>query len=390
MPPRRPAERASTLGRAIPLGRYAGVRVQAHWSVLVVLVLLAGLLAGGVLPASVPGRPVGLYWLTGVVAAAVFLATLLAHELAHALVALHFGMRVERITLWMLGGLTELGGEPPSPRADALVAAAGPAASLLLGVLFAAAGWLFAGSGLLAAALVWLAAVSLLLGVFNLLPGAPLDGGRLLRAVLWAHYRDRARAAQISARAGRGLGMFLIGLGVFELLAGAAAGLWLAMVGWFVLSGAAAEGTASRDERLRGRTVREVMTRPPTTAPSWWSVSEFIAHLGRAHPSDQAFALVDLDGHAQGVLSVRDLTRVRPDRRATTRLRDLSRGGPPPTATPDTPLVDVVPAIRLDGGIAVVVEDGRLIATLAMRDIEAAADRANCGLAAADHRGGSR
>ena len=142
---------------------------------------------------------------------------------------------------------------------------------------------------------------------------------------------------------------------------------------WFVVNGGAAQGAATRDERLVGRTVRGVMTCPPAAAPSWWTVSDFLAHLGRAHPGDRVFALVDLDGQAQGVLRVRDLTQVRPDRRGTTRLRDVSGGVRPLIVTPDAPLIDLAQTIPLCGGIAVVVEADRLIATVALRDIEAAA-----------------
>ena len=182
--PRRRHE--TPFGTGIPLGHYGGVRVDAHWSVLVIVALLTELLAASVLPDAAPHHSRAAYIGIAAAGAVVFLAGLLAHELAHALVARHYGMPVQRITLWMLGGMTELGGEPPSPRADALVAAAGPATSLVLGGGFAGLAWL-AGGGLLGSALAWLAVVNVFLGVFNLLPGAPLDGGRLLRALLWRH-----------------------------------------------------------------------------------------------------------------------------------------------------------------------------------------------------------
>jgi hypothetical protein len=148
------------------------------------------------------------------------------------------------------------------------------------------------------------------------------------------------------------------------------------MIGWFVLTGPGAQPAATRDERLLGRTVRDVMTCPPAAAPSWWSVSDFLVHLGRAHPGDQVFALVDLDGQAKGVLRIRDLTQVRPDRRVTTLLGEVSYGTRPLTVQPDTPLIDVGQTIPVHGGIAVVVEDDWLIATVAVRDIEAAATAA--------------
>ena len=142
---------------------------------------------------------------------------------------------------------------------------------------FAALAWLIGTSGLIGAATMWLAGVSLLLGVFNLLPGAPLDGGRVLRAVLWGHYRDRARASDASARVGRAIGFAFVALGVLEFLYGAVAGLWLALIGWFMLSGAAGERYLALMERVRGLSVRDVMTAPPTLALSWQTVSDFVA-----------------------------------------------------------------------------------------------------------------
>lgn len=166
------------------------------------MALLTDLLAASVLPDAAPHHSRTAHIAIAAAATVVFVAGLLGHELAHALVARHYGMPVQHITLWMLGGMTELGGEPPSPRADALIAAAGPATSLALGGGFAGLAWL-AGGGLLGSALAWLAVMNVFLGGFNLLPGAPLDGGRLLRALLWRHYQDRARATDISAQMGR-------------------------------------------------------------------------------------------------------------------------------------------------------------------------------------------
>jgi Zn-dependent protease len=204
-----------------------------------ILVLFAEVLATSALPAARPGHSASAYWLFGVVTAVVFLITVVAHEVAHAFTARHFGIRVKGITLWMLGGVTELDGESPSPRADAVVAAAGPATSIGLGALSAGLAWWVGGSGLLDAALAWLAGVSVFLGLFNLLPAAPLDGGRLLRALLWRRYDDRARAGYVTARVGRGIGFILIALGVVELiLTGSLAGLWFGFVGWFIVGSA--------------------------------------------------------------------------------------------------------------------------------------------------------
>jgi Zn-dependent protease len=240
------------------------------------MALLAQSLAIVVLPAAAPGRPRWVYWLVAVAAAALFLASLLAHEVAHALVARRYGMRVERVTLWLLGGVAELGGQPSSPRVDLRVAVVGPLTSVAAGGVFFAA--VFAGAGLLprvcVAALSWLAWINVVLAVFNLLPAAPLDGGRVLRALLWRRWGDQARAQVAAAKAGRGLGAGLIWLGLLQILVTHnLGGIWLALVGWFLIAAANAERRASEQAaRLRGLTVRTAMNPhsagPPRTCRS--------------------------------------------------------------------------------------------------------------------------
>src|SRR6266568_6666748 len=216
-----------------------------------------------------------------------------------------------------LGGFTELDGESPSPRADAVVAVAGPGTSIGLGAVSAALAWWAGSSGLLGAGLGWLAAVSMLLGVFNLLPGAPLDGGRLMRAVLWRHYHDRARASHVAARVGRALGFVLIALGFVELIAaGSLAGLWIAFVGWFIVGAATAEAHAGQAEGLKGLRVGDVMAHSPTVLADWWTVEQVLAHASPDHAATQAFPLVDFEGQATGALTLRDLHRIPVGRRA--------------------------------------------------------------------------
>jgi Zn-dependent protease len=170
------------------LGRIAGVQVAANWSVLVILALIVVGLAAGRLPLVAPGRSALTSAVTGALSGLVFLASLLAHEVSHAVVARQNGIAVEGITLWLFGGFAQLRGEAASPGADLRIAGIGPVVSALLGGGFFAAGALVAagdGGPLLLSALSWLAVINIVLAVFNLIPAAPLDGGRVLRAVLW-------------------------------------------------------------------------------------------------------------------------------------------------------------------------------------------------------------
>ena len=228
----------------IPLGRVAGFPLTVHWSVLVILWLFTWSLAAS-LPDVAPGYSRAAYWLAGAVGGAVLLASLLAHELTHAIVARRAGVEVVGVKLWLFGGIARLGGEARTPRTAFWIAASGPATSLGLAALFACltVGLRAVGApDIVVSVASWLAAINCVLGVFNLLPGAPLDGGRILRAYLWRRHGDAVRAEIGAARAGRILALILIGLGLLEFLAGSlVGGVWMAFIGWFLLMAAREE-----------------------------------------------------------------------------------------------------------------------------------------------------
>src|SRR5579862_3995492 len=205
------------------LGRIAGIEVGIHWSLLVIGVLLVGSLASGVLPAYAPHAH-GSYLAAAVLAVALFFASILAHELAHSIVARRRGQGVNGITLWLLGGVSELGTESKNARDELQVAIAGPATSFALGAVFGVLAYAFdafvAPGTLLPTVAGWLAVVNIVLAVFNLLPGAPLDGGRVLAAMLWMHNGNRRRSQVSAARAGRVLGTVLIAASLAFVFAG--------------------------------------------------------------------------------------------------------------------------------------------------------------------------
>ncbi|MET7402280.1 site-2 protease family protein [Dactylosporangium sp. NPDC005572] len=362
------------------LGRVAGVEVGVNWSVLIVFVLLAWLLAAGRLPAGYPGRPGWAYAVAGLSAAAVFLLGLLAHEVSHAVLARRNGLQVEGITLWVFGGVARLRGEPSTPGADARIAGVGPLVSLLIGVGFAAVAAVLAaaGAGLAVGTVRWLAWINVLLAAFNLFPAAPLDGGRLLRAGLWKWRGDRAWATAAAARAGQGFGAVLIAVGFVQLASGAAfGGLWLLLIGWFIVAAAGAERRqAELGKALAGIRVADVMTPDPVTAPADLTVADFVDHeLREARHS--AIPLVDESGPA-GLVTLARLRRVPPQQRASTRLRDAACPmSEVPVARPDEAIVDLVP--RLSGstdGRALVVSEGRLVGVVSPRDVRRVVQRA--------------
>jgi CBS domain-containing protein len=260
--------------------------------------------------------------------------------------------------LWMLGGVTELEGEAPSPRADAAIAAAGPAVSLVIGVVCVALAWLFGTADLFGAALAWLGGVNVLLGVFNLLPGAPLDGGRVLRAMLWWHSHDRARAADRAARVGRALGILLIALGLLEFLGGSLTGLWLAFIGWFIVTSAAGERYAARIQGLRGVLAGDAMTAAPVVAHGWWTVEQFLSALQPGELTQPGFPVVDFAGQVTGAITLGDVKRaINKD----ARIRDIggSRRLPPLLVRTDDPVEAVLTRLRLHSGLAVVIDAER-------------------------------
>ncbi len=366
---------------SVGVGRIGGVPVRVHWSVVVIAGLLAWSLAAQVFPQSYPDASDGATWIAGSIAAVVFLLGLLAHELSHAVVARRHGVRVEDITLWALGGIARLRDEAPDARADLRIAGAGPLASVLLGLLFGAAAWLLDAvgiDGLPVGALVWLAWINLLLAAFNILPGAPLDGGRLLRAALWTWRGDRLWATVTAARAGRALGLLLVGLGVAQLVVlGSAAGLWLALIGWFILGSATAEGQQAKlADSLTGVLVRDVMTPDPETVPAGLAVGEFVEHhlLVRRHTT---FPVLDLVGRPSGLVTA---ARIKALPRSAWDLTPLAAVAWPmdevPVAAPEEPLADLLPRLGgPTGGRALVLDGGRLVGIVSPLDVTRALER---------------
>jgi Zn-dependent protease/CBS domain-containing protein len=358
------------------LGRIAGIPVGLNWSVLFVFALLAWELAGLVLPHDQPGHPVALYWIAGTVATILFFASLLAHEAAHALVAKHHGIAVRRITLWLFGGVSELEGEALTPGTEFRVAVVGPLTSLAVAV--AAGGCsllLHDGSGaapVVAAALGWLAWINLLLAGFNLIPAAPLDGGRILRAVLWHRSGDRVRATTTATRCGVAFGYALIVLGVLECLTVGVLGLWFVFLGWFLLSAARAEQT---DMLLRSSlgdaTVAGLMTADPVTFPASGTVAELVDRRLH-HFRFSTYPLVSPDGRLVGLTTLSRIRHVPPDHRSATRLVDTAVPlADVPIAAPDEPVATLLQRMQSspDGRALVVDGAGRLVGIVSPSDI---------------------
>ncbi|QZT63420.1 site-2 protease family protein [Mycolicibacterium austroafricanum] len=358
----------------VVLGRVRGLTVSVHWSVVVIVWLFAWSLAS-TLPGSAPGYPDAVYWVAGFCGAVLFAAGLLAHELAHAVVARRSGIPVPEVTLWLFGGVARLAGEAKTPRDEFRMAAAGPALSLALSAVFAAVAAGLAGSGISPLATevaAWLAAANAVLAVFNLLPGAPLDGGRILRAYLWHRHGDPVRAAIGAARAGCVVAYLLIGLGLLEFLLGSLiGGAWLAFIGWFLLTAARDEDAAVRARTsLAGVRVVDVMTPNPRTVPESLSVQGFIDDhlLGDRH---SAYPVTSGDGTCTGLVTLSQVRAVPPGERVGTRLADVViPRGRMATAEPAEPLVAVLERLdRSTGNRIVVMAGDRVVGVVTAADV---------------------
>jgi Zn-dependent protease len=296
------------------IGRVAGAPVILTPSVGVILALLAWSLAAAQLPEAAPGRSDLAYAVVGMLTSAVFLATLLAHEASHALVARRHGIAVRSITLWLFGGVARLDAAAAGAATELRVAVAGPLASI--GVAFGAGALAIAAeavdaSDLAVAALWWLAVVNGLLAGFNLLPAFPLDGGRVYRALRWRRSGDELDATRHAVALGRTISLVLMAVGAAEfLLGGLLSGLWLVLIGWFVRAAGDGEAAAVEARAALGeRTVARVMTPDPTCVEGTSTVAELLEHwvLGTRHT---AFPVRDGHGGIAGLVTLDQIRAV--------------------------------------------------------------------------------
>jgi Zn-dependent protease/CBS domain-containing protein len=358
----------------IRLGEIAGVRIGVNWSVIVIFLLITFGLAAGRFPMLYPDLPAGAYVAAGLAAGVVFLLSLLAHEVAHTIVALRNGVPVESITLWLLGGVARMSGDASTPGAAIRIAAIGPAVSLILAAAFAVTALAVQAlgfSGLGPGVFWWLALINGLLAVFNLIPAGPLDGGRVLRGFLWKRSGERYGSAITAARIGQGFGWVLIAFGVASFLAVGLGGLWLALIGWFLTFMARAEeDQAQASQLLGGVRVRDVMTPDPTSVGRTLSIRDLLdKHILVNRYS--TFPVVDSFGRMEGLVTLNRIKQVPADRQEVTTVGDVAC--PPEevaTAAPDDELIDLMP--RMSGcpdGRAIVLESDRVVGIVSPRDV---------------------
>jgi len=323
------------LSGGLRLGRVLGIPVAVHWSLLLIFLLVLFNLALGVFPSWHPDWSPVLNWLTATSAAILFFASVLGHELSHSIVAERQGIHVARITLFLFGGVSEMQEEPQSPGSEFLIAVVGPVTSLTIGAAAVLAGtWgveldplggfpavseTVRGLNPVRTLLVWLGPINLLLGIFNLVPGFPLDGGRVFRSALWWLTGDIIKATRWAAGIGQLFGWILIFLGFMNLFGGSAAqGLWLVLIGWFLINAAG----MSYQHMFLGQALKHLkatdLMRDVTVVEPELSVQEFVDDC--LMRDDQLSYPVVLDGQLVGIVGLREVQKLERDKWPWTRV----------------------------------------------------------------------
>jgi Zn-dependent protease len=354
----------------LSIGRYGGVEVRLNWSLLAVVALIVWSLNDGVFPSQNPGLSHNTYLGMAVVASLLFLASIALHELGHSWVALREGIEVDSITLWLFGGVSQLKGRFASPGAEFRVAVSGPLVSIVLGVLFvliAVAGLPSAVDGVAA----WLGYINLILAAFNLLPASPLDGGRVLHAVLWRAKGDFAWATRVASEIGQAFGYLFIALGIaMFVFQGSFSGAWLAFIGWFLLQGARAEARyVATEQALGDLRVRDLMVRHPVTVEADSTLGRFMDDVAGSHRFTTYPVLEG--GRPVGLLAFASVAAVPRSEWDTRRVRDtMFPLDDVPLLTEDETAVDALEELSAPtGNRGLVVDDGRLAGLLSITDI---------------------
>ena len=263
------------------IGTIAGISIEINFTWLIVFGLIIYTFSTGQLPVLLPHATAAQLWITGLITALLFFASLLLHELAHSLMAQHLGAKVARITLFIFGGVSQMTHEPKDPGSEFKISVVGPLTSIVLGLGFLA---LYRGLKLMDMPRLWSAPcllvgeINLLLAAFNMLPAFPLDGGRVLRSILWHTWGSLERATRAASTAGRWFGYLMIGFGIMQLMAGQfTGGLWMLALGWLLSSMAAASYQRVQfDQALGGVHVHDLMSSPVATIPADTSLEDAV------------------------------------------------------------------------------------------------------------------
>jgi Zn-dependent protease/predicted transcriptional regulator len=350
------------------IGRIAGIDIYINFSWFIIIIFLTFSLAVGWFPAVIRGYSAVAYAILGLLSSLLLFVSVLLHELAHSLVARARGLPVKNILLFIFGGISDLEQEPKSPGVEFQMAFVGPLVSLLIGGLSLLITYLLGGTGSpWGAMMAYLAGANLLLGVFNLIPGFPLDGGRVLRSIVWKITGNVRTATRVATTVGQIIAYALIAWGILLFFAGnTLSGLWIGFTGWFLLSAAQSANTQSMvDTVFSGVTVGQVMDTHVTTVPANISVQRLVDEYFL--PQGLRSALVLQGGVLGGLVTLSDIRHVPREEWGQTPVGFIMIPAERlHSVRPEQPLRD---ALRLLGSqninqLPVVQQDGQLVGVL--------------------------
>jgi len=361
------------MGSAFNIGRLFGIQFRLHYTWFIIFLLVTFSLSWQVFPVLYPGWTGLTYWAIGIVTSLLFFASVVAHELAHSLVGRANGIPIKSITLFIFGGVAQMTREAARPGAELKMAAAGPVCSLVIGGLFALLWFLTRGVlEPIAALAFWLAQINVVLAIFNLIPGFPLDGGRVFRSLLWRFTGDYKRSTQIAVRVGRGVGYSFIGIGIIVAilsLSGLApfglgwfSGLWLAFIGWFLENAASSSYRQVRwRDALHGFSASQVMTSAYPTVPPNITVKELVQGyiLTGGH---HVFMVAD-EGRLVGILTLDNIKSISQPSWEVTQVKEIMTPVDRlKVAHPDQEVLNILEQMEANGiNQMPVVSEGRVI-----------------------------
>ncbi len=360
--------------KPLTLFRIFGFEVKADWSWLILGTLIVWSLARGLFPAWHQGLDPAAYWIMGVAGAIGLFLSIIFHELWHSLIARRFGLDMRGITLFLFGGVAEMGDEPPSPKAEFFLALAGPVSSVVLGSVLLAAGHFVAGGGPttpVTGVLSYLGYLNFILAAFNLIPAFPLDGGRVLRAILWGTWNDLRRATRVASSVGALLGAALMALGALQFFLGrSVGGLWTLIIGMFVRNAAKSSYRQLLFRRaLEGVPVRKLMAADAVAVAPGTTVTKLVEDYIYKYQF-KMYPVVEGDDLV-GCVTLDQIKGLAPEDRASRTVGELARGcSPDNTIGPDEDVLKALSLMQKTGRSRLIVaEGGKLAGVIALKDL---------------------
>ncbi|MGQ9543969.1 MAG: site-2 protease family protein [Candidatus Bathyarchaeia archaeon] len=354
--------------------RLAGFQVTVHYSWIFIFMLIILILTTGYMPHHYPGLTAVSYWTIGLTAAGLLFISVLFHELCHSIVARRYGLPIARINLFFFGGVAEMTEEPKDPKVELKMAAAGPASSILLAIIFGSATYVSTTLKAIPeifAPLNYGFIINLFLAGFNLLPGFPMDGGRILRAAVWMWTRDIVKATRIATSVGIGLAYAMVGLGFLVAFTGSwINGLWIVFIGLFIKGGAESSLRHTIINRaLLGVAVGDIMTREVKTVSPDLTVDNFVTEYLLKFRHEVYPVLID--GRILGVVSIQDAKQVPKDQWRSTYIKDIMRPHNMIVAVrPDQEAVEALMKMsKYEVGQLLVIDDEHLLGIVTHSDI---------------------